>query len=101
MVGGITSGAIGAAQFKAMGGMIAKLKESEFDYPYKIVSYKIGARNPSGIYQEVVVDGPRWTVAESLIKNQAPGSLVYFDNIKVLGPGNKTRNIDGTYFTLK
>jgi gliding motility-associated protein GldM len=101
MVGAVTSGAIPAASFKAMGGMIAKLKDSEFDYPYKIISYKIGARNPSGIYQEVVIDGPRWSAAESLIKNQAPGSLVYFDNIKVLGPGNKTRSIDGTYFTLK
>ncbi|MEP6728375.1 MAG: GldM family protein, partial [Bacteroidota bacterium] len=101
MVGAVTSGAIPSATFKAMGGMLAKLKDSEFDFPYKIISYKIGARNPSGIYQEVVIDGPRWSAAENLIKAQAPGSLVYFDNIKVLGPGNKQRSIDGTYFTLK
>ncbi|MEO5681194.1 MAG: GldM family protein [Chitinophagaceae bacterium] len=101
MVGAVTSGAIPAATFKAMGGMLAKLKDSEFDFPYTIVSYKIGARNPSGIYQEVVIDGPRWSAAQNLITAQAPGSLVYFDNIKVKGPGGKLRNIDGTYFTLK
>jgi gliding motility-associated protein GldM len=100
-VGAVKSGAIGAAQFKAMGGMLAKLENSEFDYPYTIVGYKIGARNPSGIYQEVDVQGPRWSAAQALINGQAPGSLVYFDNIRVLGPGGKTRSIDGTYFTLK
>jgi gliding motility-associated protein GldM len=101
MVGGVTSGSIPAASFKAQGGMIAKLKDSEFDFPYQIISYKIGARNAGGIYQEVVVDGPRWKIAEALVNNQPPGSLIYFDNIKVKGPGGKTRNIDGTYFALK
>lgn len=100
-VGAVKSGAIGAAQFKAMGGMLAKLENSEFDYPYTIVGYKIGARNPSGIYQEVDIQGPRWSAAQALINGQAPGSLVYFDNIRVLGPGGKTRSIDGTFFTLK
>lgn len=101
MVGGITSGGIPAASFKAQGGMIAKLKDSEFDFPYQVLSYKIGARAPSGIFQEVVVDGSRWTAADALIRGQAPGSVVYFDNIKVKGPGGKTRTIDGTYFSLK
>ncbi len=101
MVGGKTSGAIPAAAFKSQGGMIATLKDSEFNFPYAIESYKIGARNPSGIYQEVVIDGPRWSAAQALINSQPPGSVVYFDNIKVKGPGGKSRNIDGTYFSLK
>jgi gliding motility-associated protein GldM len=101
MVGAVTSGAIQSATFKAMGGLLAKLKDSEFDFPYTIVSYELGARNPSGIYQIVNVEGPRWTAAENLIKMQAPGSVVYFDKIKVKGPGGKLRTIDGTYFSLK
>ena len=101
MVGAVTSGAIPSATFKAMGGLLAKLKDSEFDFPYTIVSYELGARNPSGIYQIVNVEGPRWTPAENLIKMQAPGSVVYFDKIKVKGPGGKLRTIDGTYFSLK
>ena len=100
-VAGKSSGAISSAEFKAQGGIMARLKDSEFDFPYKVVSYKIGARNPGGIFQEVVIDGPRWTTADALIKSQAPGSLVYFDNIVVLGPGGKKRSIEGTYFTLK
>ncbi|MEO6314187.1 MAG: gliding motility protein GldM [Chitinophagaceae bacterium] len=101
MVGAVTSGAIPSATFKAMGGLLAKLKDSEFDFPYAVVGYELGARNPSGIYQIVNVDGPRWSVAENLIKAQAPGSVVYFDKIRVRGPGGKLRTIDGTYFSLK
>lgn len=101
MVGGIASGAISSALFKAQGGGIAKLKDSDFDFPFQIVSYQIGARNPSGVVQEVTVDGARWSAAGALIQSQAPGSVVYFDKIQVLGPGGKKRTIDGTYYTLK
>jgi gliding motility-associated protein GldM len=101
MVGAVTSGAIPSATFKAMGGLLAKLKDSEFDFPYTIVGYELGARNPSGIYQIVNIDGPRWSAAENLIKAQTPGSVVYFDKIRVKGPGGKLRTIDGTYFSLK
>ncbi len=101
MVGTVTSGAIPSATFKAMGGLLAKLKDSEFDFPYSIVGYELGARNGSGIYQIVTVDGPRWTAADALIKAQVPGSVVYFDKIRVKGPGGKLRTIDGTYFSLK
>ena len=101
LVGGIASGAISSALFKAQGGAIAKLKDSDFDFPFQIVSYQIGARNPSGVVQEVTVDGARWSAASGLIQSQAPGSVVYFDKIQVLGPGGKKRTIDGTYFTLK
>lgn len=101
MVGGITSGSISSAVFKAQGGMIAKLKDSDFMFPFQVISYKIGARNAGGIFQEILIDGPRWNAAAELIKSQAPGSIVYFENIKVMGPGNKPRNIDGTFFTLK
>ncbi|HTE13323.1 MAG TPA: GldM family protein [Chitinophagaceae bacterium] len=101
MVGAVTSGGIPSATFKAMGGLQVKLKDSEFDFPYAVVGYELGARNPAGIYQIVNVDGPRWSVAENLIKAQAPGSVVYFDKIRVKGPGGKIRSIDGTYFSLK
>jgi len=101
LVGGISSGAISSALFKAQGGAIAKLKDSDFDFPFQIVSYQIGARNQSGVVQEVSVDGARWSAASALIQSQAPGSVVYFDKIQVLGPGGKKRTIDGTYYTLK
>jgi len=101
LVGGIASGAISSAVFKSQGGAITKLKDSDFDFPFQIISYQIGARNQSGVVQEVTIDGPRWSAANALIQSQAPGSVVYFDKIQVLGPGGKKRTIDGTYFTLR
>ena len=38
MVGAVTSGAIPAATFKAMGGLRAKLKDSEFDETRSMLS---------------------------------------------------------------
>lgn len=100
-VGGINGGIVSGAAFKSQGGLFAGLKDSEFDYPFAVLSYKVGARNPLGVYQEVAVDGSRWTAAESLILSQPPGAFVYFDNIKVMGPGNKARNVEGVVFQLR
>jgi gliding motility-associated protein GldM len=100
MVGGVTSGGIPAAQFKVQGGMIAKLKDSDFDAPFQVVGYKVGA-SVNGIYQEQPVDGARWSAAAGLIGKAAPGSVIYFDNIRVKGPDGAVRSIAGTYFSLK
>ncbi|TAH03010.1 MAG: gliding motility protein GldM [Sphingobacteriales bacterium] len=99
-VGGVESGPIPSAQFKAMGGMLAKLKDSDFDAAFQVVGYKVGGY-VNGIYQEAAVDGPRWTAANNLIGSAKPGSQVFFDNIRVKGPDGKVRSIPGTFFTLK
>lgn len=99
-VGGVESGPMPSAQFKAMGGMLAKLKDSDFDAKFDVVGYKVGGY-VNGIYQEAVVDGPRWTAANNLINGAKPGSQVFFDNIRVKGPDGKVRSIPGTFFTLK
>lgn len=99
-VGGVESGPIAINQFKAMGGMLAKLKDSDFDAQFQVLGYKVGGY-VNGIYQEAVVEGPRWIAANNLIGSAKPGSQVFFDNIRVMGPDKKVRSIPGTFFTLK
>jgi len=103
MVGGSSSGSMSAANFKAQGGLIAKLKDSDFDAPFKVVSYVIGAKGGDiSTYQQHKVEGPRWSGdAETLVRRAGPGTSIFFDEIRVQGPDGKIRAIPGIFFNLK
>ncbi len=81
---------------KAIGAVIAKL-DSDFEAPYKVVSYRVGAvGGPIQIYDETVNTGNRWTgTAESLISRAGPGTRVFFDQINVVGPDGRQQEIPG------
>lgn len=102
IVGGKRGGNISAAEFKAQGGMIAKLMDSDFDAPFKVLSYSVGAIG--GKYSTVQSGsntGNRWAgTAGSIIDNATPGTTIFFDNIKVQGPDGP-RDIPQISFNLK
>jgi gliding motility-associated protein GldM len=102
-IGSKKGGAISSAELKAIGAVLAKLEESDFEAPYRVVSYKVGAvGGPIQLYQEFQNDGNRWTgQAASLITRCGPGSRVFFDQIHVIGPDGRNREIPGMNFTLK
>ncbi len=102
-VGTKKGGPISASEFKAIGGLITKLENSEFEAPFKVVSYKIGAVG-GGVsqYMQYTNEGSRWTgQAESLVKRATPGTQVFFDEIRVVGPDGRNREIPGVFFSLK
>jgi gliding motility-associated protein GldM len=102
-IGSKKSGSISSAEIKAIGAVIAKLEDSDFEAPFRVVSYKIGAvGGPIQLYQEFPNEGNRWNgQAASLISRCGPGSRVFFDQIKVVGPDGRNREIPGMNFTLK
>jgi gliding motility-associated protein GldM len=97
-VGNLKPGAVPSASFKAMGGVIAKLEDSEFDAPFEVVSYQVGAiggDNP--FYTPTVNNGARWTgSAAQLISKLKPGALVAITNINVKGPDGRVRQLPGS-----
>lgn len=95
-------GNISAAELKAIGTLFAKL-DSDFEAPYKVVSYRVGAvGGPIQLYAEANNSGNRWTgAAEALINRAGPGSRVFFDQINVVGPDGRQQEIPGMQFTLK
>lgn len=101
-LGAKKGGNISAAELKAIGGLIAKL-DSDFEAPYKVISYRVGAvGGPIQIYADAVNNGNRWTgAAEALISRTGPGSRVFFDQINVIGPDGRQVEIPGMQFTLK
>jgi gliding motility-associated protein GldM len=102
-IGTSRGGGISAAAFKAQGGLVARLVESDFEAPYRVISYTLGAVGgglPS--YQQSANDGNRWTGnAASIIGRATPGSVVYFDNIRVVGPDGRNQEVPPMVFQLK
>jgi gliding motility-associated protein GldM len=95
-------GAISSALFKAQGGLIAKL-ESEFDVEFKVISYKVGViGGPYQYYQQQQNNGGIWSGgAKKLIERAQPGTAVFFDDIKVVGPDGTERELPQMSFNLK
>lgn len=102
-VGSKKGGSIGSAELKAIGAVIAKLEDSDFEAPYKVVSYNVGAvGGPLQMYQTFPNEGNRWSgQAASLITRCGPGTRVFFDQIQVVGPDGRKREIPGVNFLLK
>jgi gliding motility-associated protein GldM len=97
-VGNLKAGSVPSASFKAMGGVIAKLEDSEFDAPFEVVSYSLGAVS-SDIpdYAPVTNNGPRWTGnAANLINKLKPGAMVAITDIRVKGPDGRVRTLPGS-----
>ena len=102
-VGTKKGGAMSSAEFKAIGGLITRLENSEFEAPFRVISYKMGAVG-GGISQYAVAtnEGNRWTgSAEALVKRATPGTQVFFDEIRVVGPDGRQREISPIFFSLK
>ena len=102
-VGTKTGGAISSAEFKAIGGMLAKLENSEFQSPFFVVGYKLAALG-GGIsqYVEANNDGPRWTgQALGIVSRATPGTNIFFDNVRVKGKDGRIRELPPMVFSLK
>ena len=102
-VGTKQGGVMPSADFKAMGGVLAKLMNSEFQSAFRVVSYKLAAIG-GGIpqYTEANNDGPRWNgQAASIVSRATPGTNVFFDNIRVIGKDGRTQELPPMVFSLK
>jgi hypothetical protein len=102
-IGSKKGGSISSAEFKAIGGLIARLEDSDFEAPFKVVSYKLGAIGGSiSQYTEASNEGNRWNnQAQNIVSRSSPGTNIFFDQIRVVGPDGKAREIQPMVFSLK
>ncbi|HEX9509046.1 MAG TPA: gliding motility protein GldM [Puia sp.] len=102
-VGSKKGGAISAAEFRAIGGLQAKLENSDFESPFRVVSYKlaaIGGNVPQ--YMEATNEGTRWNGgAANIVSKASPGTNIFFDAIRVVGRDGRTRELPPMVFSLK
>ena len=105
-VGGKSGGPIPANQFRVQKGVAAELVDFIFEgVKYDVLSYTIfctgkGFEENPGIAE---VTGPYFSAeAQALLKRCQAGTTVIIDEIKVIGPGGKTRLLDQNIsFTLQ
>jgi len=102
-IGSKKGGPMSAAEFRAIGGLQAHLENSEFESPFKVVSYKlaaIGGNVPQ--YVEATNEGNRWTGgAANIVAKASPGTNVFFDAIRVVGRDGRTRELPPMVFQLR
>ncbi len=102
-IGSKKGGNISSSEFKAIGALIAKLEESDFEAPFKVISYRLAAIGGQiQVYTEAVNTGNRWGgQAASIVGRCSPGTTVFFDEIRVVGPDGREREIPPMKFNLK
>jgi gliding motility-associated protein GldM len=98
-VGTHTGGVVSSAEFKAIGGVLAKL-ESDFQAGFTVIDYKIAA-SINGQYMEATNQGPRWTgQAQALVNRCTPGTHVFVDELRCQGKDGKIRTLPSMIFML-
>ena len=103
-VGQKKGGSMSAAEFKAMGAVLAKLEDADFEAPFKVLSYQLSAvGGPIPQYLTQPNKGNRWDgqPAGDLVARSGPGTRIFIDNISVIGPDGKPREISPMQFNLK
>jgi hypothetical protein len=90
-----------AAVFKAQGFCRVELKDFEFDAAFKIVSVTVyfsgaGFKN----VERGTLNSTSLQPIKPLMNRCTPGSVVIFDEVKVLGPDNLLRTIRGLSLLL-
>ena len=91
-----------AVTFRSQDVCRAELKDFVFDIQYNIVSATVyfSGTNFRGVETGYITSSSLKPI-RNLMARCAPGSMVVFDRVKVAGPDNEIRTIQGTSYMLK
>jgi gliding motility-associated protein GldM len=100
-VGGKSGGRMPSAQFKAQNGLIAALKNFDFDARFQVLSYQLFYQPKMADPAIIPNNGPTFTgAAQQAINKAKPGDVFYFEEIRVQGPDGTNRKIPGIAFKI-
>jgi hypothetical protein len=102
-VGGYASGDnVPAGAFKAQGGVGAYIKDFPFELKYSVTQFTLTADTDDGDIEEAACTGNTWSPkALSLIKGLKAGKLVTIDNIRAMGPDQRSRKLPSLVYYIK
>lgn len=101
VIGGMTGGNVKASTFKVQRGVIAELKNFDFDIRFHIVGFEMTYAAKRQDLVTADASGPSFTPKMLDFLNRAkPGDVFYFDDIKAKGPDGITRKLPGIVFKL-
>ncbi len=100
--GGMATGQIASGTFKATGGIIATLKDFDFDLRFNIVRFRmiyLAARQDPKVEFST---GPAWTgTMQNYINSAKPGDTFIFDEIQARGPDGIARKLTTATYRLQ
>ncbi len=102
-IGGLMSGEnMTAGQIKGQGGVGAFIKDFPLDIKYTVTSFTLSADNADGDIDEAPCQGNTWSPkALGIIRGLSAGRTVTVDNIRAVGPDNKSRKIPSLVYYIK
>jgi len=91
-----------AATFRSQNDCRVELKDFVFDVQFNIVSATVYFSGTNFKNVEIgYINNKSLKPIKNLMARCAPGTMVIFDNVKVIGPDNLVRTIQGTSYMLK
>lgn len=103
-IGNKAGGAISSSELKAQLGIIAALKQFDFDVRFQVVSYEMSLLPKRGELQgPFKANSPYLNKDKDIvdaIKRSKPGDRVYFEEIRAKGPDGRIRKLNPVNFLL-
>jgi hypothetical protein len=102
MIAGKESGVIKKSQLKSMGGIVARLLNSDYDAYFQVVSYHFIIMRDTGFQKLVVNNGPRYNdVVKQLIEELQVNDHILITNIICKGPDLIERMVQPMEFIIE
>ena len=99
---GMSGGDIDKARLQAAMTVDVKMKDFDFDLSFKVTSFTIRAQVGSDILSETIKSNRiNQQVNQNIFSKVEKGSIVYFEDIKAVGPDGKPRNLGTLKFVVK
>lgn len=93
-VGGVDPGSVSSANFKAQAGLIAVLKDFDFDLKFKVTKFRMIYLPPRRDPIVRQITGPAFSGdASGFVTGAKPGDKFIFDEIEARGPDNTPRKL--------
>jgi len=100
-IGGLKPGSVTTSQFKAQGGMIALLREFDFDMTFNVISFRMlyfaSRKDVEPFANTGAIYSPK---LQQVIRNAKAGDRFIFDEVKVVGPDRITRKLSPAVYSL-
>ena len=95
MVAGRTQGGISLGDLTKAGGVVAELKNFDFDLDFTVTEFTVSAVLSGGFTQTQISNSEKFTKAQyDIITQLRPGQRITFENIKAVGPDGASRTLN-------
>lgn len=101
-IGGRSGGTIRKEVLEIQDGILAIMEDFDFDYKYKVTRFNMQFSGAAGYVDVKPATGNRFTAEQKdRIKRLQPNSVIYIDNIQVVGDNGETRDLDPISFKIQ